>query len=170
MEILKDYNITSYEYNENYTVDIVLEPTSNSEKNWGIWIHNKNTNTKFKFAEAPLTKMPTADKVAEAIERDMEHIINDYEEEFQPSNFDDLEETEETPQISNLLDTYERTLKNCEFYEKEEDYAHLLNEIGVLRGAAYGLEENGICVHTPEHHHFIEVQNAIFEHDKSREE
>lgn len=43
-----------------------------------------------------------------------------------------------------LLSLYDRTLKNCEFYERENDKIHLLAEIGCLRGISYCLEENGI--------------------------
>lgn len=40
-----------------------------------------------------------------------------------------------------LLDIYERTDRNCAYYESKNDDALLLNEIGVLRGIAYAIEE-----------------------------
>ena len=40
----------------------------------------------------------------------------------------------------NLLELFDRTTKNCEFYEQEQDNAALLNEIGVLRGIMYCIE------------------------------
>lgn len=40
-----------------------------------------------------------------------------------------------------LLRVYSRTYNNCIFYEKENRKADLLNEIGVLRGIAYCIEE-----------------------------
>ena len=40
-----------------------------------------------------------------------------------------------------LVEIYDRTLKNCEFYENEQNYPALLNEIGCLRGIAYSIEQ-----------------------------
>lgn len=40
----------------------------------------------------------------------------------------------------NMIAIFERTLNNCEFYKDEGKEAHLLNEIGVLRGIAYCIE------------------------------
>ncbi len=42
-----------------------------------------------------------------------------------------------------MVDVYERTLKNCAFYESEGMERKLLNEIGVLRGVAYCLGDTG---------------------------
>lgn len=42
-----------------------------------------------------------------------------------------------------MMELYTRTLKNCQFYEKENDKLHLLSEIGCLRGIGYCLEEIG---------------------------
>lgn len=63
--------------------------------------------------------------------------------------------------IQNLLAIYERTINNCLFYEKENKKEHLLNEIGVLRGVAYCLESVGICPHTKEFFHMIDLQNEL---------
>lgn len=61
-----------------------------------------------------------------------------------------------------MKELYERTLRNCEYYEQGKDFKRLLNEIGVLRGIAYCLENNGQCVHDDEKFiHFIEMQNNI---------
>lgn len=40
-----------------------------------------------------------------------------------------------------LLTVYTRTLKNCLYYWEEGKPAALLNEIGVLRGCVYALEQ-----------------------------
>lgn len=40
-------------------------------------------------------------------------------------------------------DIYNRTMNNCKFYEKENQALKLLNEIGVLRGISYCLENEG---------------------------
>lgn len=40
----------------------------------------------------------------------------------------------------SLLELFDRTFKNCEFYEQEHDNDALLNEIGVLRGIMYCIE------------------------------
>ena len=41
----------------------------------------------------------------------------------------------------SLLRVYSRTYNNCIFYQSENRKAELLNEIGVLRGIAYCIEE-----------------------------
>lgn len=40
----------------------------------------------------------------------------------------------------SLLELYDRTQKNCQFYEQQENAPALLNEIGVLRGIMYCIE------------------------------
>lgn len=61
-----------------------------------------------------------------------------------------------------MKELYERTIRNCEYYEANKDFKRLLNEIGVLRGIAYCLENNGQCVHADERFiHYIEMQNNI---------
>ena len=42
-----------------------------------------------------------------------------------------------------MIKVYERTLMNCSFYESRGMERKLLNEIGVLRGVAYCLEDTG---------------------------
>jgi hypothetical protein len=49
--------------------------------------------------------------------------------------------------VQSLVEIYERTKRNCLFYENSNQEKHLLNEIGCLRGVAYCLEEAGVCVH-----------------------
>ena len=43
--------------------------------------------------------------------------------------------------LGKLQALYNRTLKNCYYYESMGNKAALLNEIGVLRGIAYCIEE-----------------------------
>lgn len=62
-----------------------------------------------------------------------------------------------------MEEIFGRTLNNCRFYEKEGKETHLLNEIGVLRGIAYCLEESGECIHTEEFFYFIEKQNELLQ-------
>ena len=62
---------------------------------------------------------------------------------------------------TTLEELWLRTLNNCNFYEKEGKVAHLLNEIGVLRGLAYVIELTGNCPHSEEFLHFIEIQNVL---------
>lgn len=63
---------------------------------------------------------------------------------------------------NKLMKLYERTLNNCYFYEKEKDVAHLLNEIGCLRGIAYSLEEAGINPFSLSGlEHFIDISNRL---------
>ena len=60
-----------------------------------------------------------------------------------------------------MKEIYFRTIENCKFYEEQNDRKHLLNEIGCLRGIAYCLEAEGICVHDEAFLHFIELQNSM---------
>ncbi len=61
-----------------------------------------------------------------------------------------------------LMAIWNRTLKNCKFYEEEKKYSNLLNEIGVLRGITYAYEEltDSLPI-SDEFLHFIDVQNEI---------
>lgn len=65
-----------------------------------------------------------------------------------------------------LQDIFERTLNNCKHYEREEMPASLNNEIGVLRGVAYCLECFGVCVHTSDFIHFIQIQQEATKQEK----
>ena len=66
----------------------------------------------------------------------------------------------DVPFDSKLMDLFNRTLSNCDFYEKENRTTSLLNEIGVLRGIAYCLEALNIDVlEFPSFQHYIEIQN-----------
>lgn len=66
-----------------------------------------------------------------------------------------------------IIELFERTMKNCNFYEKENQVAHLLNEIGVLRGIAYVMEEMKLCPHTEEFLYYINLQNVILDKMKN---
>lgn len=60
-----------------------------------------------------------------------------------------------------FLDIFDRTIKNCEYFAKEGKSMSLSNEIGVLRGIAYCMEIVGLCPHTEEFAHFIELQEKL---------
>ena len=62
-----------------------------------------------------------------------------------------------------IMRDYERTLKNCEFYEREGKTVCLNNEIGVLRGLMYSMETilGYIPMNDDRTNHFIEVQNEL---------
>ena len=54
-------------------------------------------------------------------------------------------------EMSKMLDLYNRTLKNCEYYNYKDMYKKkadisLANEIGALRGIAYCLELQGFDI------------------------
>lgn len=44
---------------------------------------------------------------------------------------------------TRMVEIYERTLNNCAYYESAGMERKLINEIGVLRGVAYCLEDTG---------------------------
>ena len=50
-------------------------------------------------------------------------------------------------EVSPLLELFDRTMRNCLFYEREGKPNCLLNEIGVLRGICYALNEVGYYYH-----------------------
>ena len=60
-----------------------------------------------------------------------------------------------------LVKLFDRTMRNCYFYEREGRDADLLNEIGVLRGLAYAMEEVGIHQYDGEYYRFIDIQNHL---------
>ena len=60
-----------------------------------------------------------------------------------------------------VKEIFERTLNNCIFYENQGNGKRLLNEIGVLRGVAYVMDEMGICSHNQLFVHFIDLQNKL---------
>ena len=62
-----------------------------------------------------------------------------------------------------VIEIYNRTMKNCKFYEREGKKPELLNEIGTLRGVAYCVEALGECPHNDELFHFIEIQNELLQ-------
>ena len=63
---------------------------------------------------------------------------------------------------SELQEIFERTKRNCLFYEKERKHASLMNEIGCLRGIVYCLEAVGVCPHHDEEFlRLIGVQQKI---------
>ena len=64
---------------------------------------------------------------------------------------------------SVLIALYDRTLKNCLFYEKEGNTAALLNEIGCLRGIAYCMEYAMIYKHYTDSQfiRLIEIQQEM---------
>ena len=73
------------------------------------------------------------------------------------------DETELETVQKSMLELFERTLKNCRFYKEEGDTARLLNEIGVLRGIAYCMEEVDLCPHSDEFSMWIGMQQQIIE-------
>ena len=64
---------------------------------------------------------------------------------------------------SIILDSFNRTMNNCRFYEQEGNELSLLNEIGVLRGLAYALDafSSKDCYHSDDFIHFINRQQEL---------
>lgn len=55
-----------------------------------------------------------------------------------------------------------RTVGNCCWYESKGDKASLLNEIGVLRGLSYAMDNIGLCPHVNFHFmHFMSLQQEL---------
>lgn len=65
-----------------------------------------------------------------------------------------------TPKQTIFKD-FDRTLRNCRFYEKEGMTQCLLNEIGVLRGLAYALEAHGFNIRFEEFLYYIAVSGEM---------
>ena len=62
-----------------------------------------------------------------------------------------------------LTSIFYRTIRNCQFYEREKDLKKLLNEIGCLRGIAYSLEALGsdLPYNDKEFARFIDLQEKL---------
>lgn len=67
--------------------------------------------------------------------------------------------------MKKLIALYERTLKNCRFYEAEGKEWALMNEIGCLRGILYAIEEIEPCFTFTEAIPFIEKQQEFRTND-----
>ena len=66
--------------------------------------------------------------------------------------------------ITKIMQDFERTLANCEYYAKlpAKDVAvRFSNEIGVARGLAYALEALGVCPHTEQFLKFVRIQQLL---------
>lgn len=64
-----------------------------------------------------------------------------------------------------------RTLRNCDFYLREQKMVSLANEIGVLRGISYCIDIMGGEILDPEEYeklnYYISVQQSLKEVDKN---
>lgn len=94
------------------------------------------------------------------------------------ASFEHHEETKDSQMILDGQTTYETysdaaketlpsifdmTLNNCIYYEKEGMQAHLLNEIGILRGIMYCLDSIGIRPQNKKIYELIEKQQQLKE-------
>lgn len=68
--------------------------------------------------------------------------------------------------IIKIYDLYCKTINNCYYYKKNNDYIHLLNEIGVLKGLEESLRLLNIGVAKIEFNKFIEIQNYLLKNNK----
>ena len=70
--------------------------------------------------------------------------------------------------VTPLLQLFDRTMRNCLFYEKEGKTNCLLNEIGVLRGIDYVLCEVGYFFHITHKdlYRLIDIQNEMLKAEK----
>lgn len=95
----------------------------------------------------------TVDHTVDYLKRYRQVVSSELSEENNPA-------VSNKPFASKLMDLFNRTLSNCEFYENENRTTSLLNEIGVLRGIAYCLEALNIDVlELSAFQHYIEIQN-----------
>lgn len=60
-----------------------------------------------------------------------------------------------------VMELWNRTLKNCRYYEQENKLKYLLREIGVLRGLADVLRISNQSYYTEEYQHFLNIQNEL---------
>ena len=65
--------------------------------------------------------------------------------------------------IIQIYDLYCKTLNHCYYYKEKNDYIHLLNEIGVLRGLEESLKILNIGIAHIEYKMFIDLQNELIE-------
>ena len=64
-----------------------------------------------------------------------------------------------------LYDLFERTARNCIYYEREKDLFHFWNEINCLRGIYYCIDGRDLLDKEDIElfNHFIEFSNLIYE-------
>lgn len=70
-------------------------------------------------------------------------------------------ENERSKAQEKIMEIYERTMKNCFFYQERGFKDALLNEIGVLRGIMYCMEAEGLYPNDEnlsDIEHFIDIQ------------
>lgn len=75
--------------------------------------------------------------------------------------------------ISKIMEDYERTLANCEYYAQlplKDVQVILANEIGVARGLAYALEALGVCPHSARFLKVIKMQQMLKYIEKIKKE
>ena len=100
----------------------------------------------------------TVDYTVNYLKRYRQVVSSELSEENNPAVSNKV--TNDAPFDSKLMDLFNRTLSNCEFYENKNRTTSLLNEICVLRGIAYCLEALNIDVlELSAFQHYIEIQN-----------
>lgn len=70
--------------------------------------------------------------------------------------------------IIKIYDLYCKTINKCYYYKDNNDYIHLLNEIGVLRGLEEALRLFNIGVAHIEYKNFIDLQDILINKYKKK--
>ena len=107
-----------------YCIDICEDAEERS-----AWLYRSNNSVKMLMWGEEVTN--DRDEFLDCVFSNIPDYVEDYEEEY----------GEGAALIEKLDAIYERTMRNCHFYKDEGKNRHLLNEIGVLRGISYCLDE-----------------------------
>lgn len=136
----------TYEYRDGFLVDIV-----DSGDEISAYLYHKNYGVKDLMFELMKKDVESEEELKEMITNNLtnQSFIENYTEEYMEGN----EYNGET-----MMDVYRRTLRNCQFYEKENNIKKLINEIGVLRGIFYCLQSVGVSCEDDEFKYFIDKQ------------
>ncbi len=131
-----------YKYNDEYSIEIMEEVTPSGEEMWESWLVKKDYGFKSSTVGIFKKDIPTVDEYLEIVLNDIDLYIESYEEELMlvESDPDIVLNRPVCDMFNELLD---RTIENCQFYEKENRKKNLLNEAGCLRGITYAIDKVG---------------------------
>ena len=165
-------NITTrtYDYDGTYMVEIVT-----TEEYYEAWLYNVDYGYKMLMFGCSRAKQ-SYKKFINDVEYQVRDYIGYYIEEVEDKEFDNCavaDEDIDNPVVVNIqsaiVELFDRTYNNCLWYQGRNEEYSLANETGVLRGIAYCMEVVGLCPHTDEFLHMIDVQQELKSRDNKGE-
>ena len=138
----------TYEYRDGFLVDIV-----DSGDEVSAYLYHKNYGVKDLMFGLMKKDVESEEELKEMITNNLtnQSFIENYTEEYM--NGKECGET--------VMDIYNRTIRNCKYYESIHDDISLINEIGVLRGIYYCLQTVGVAPEDEVVSRFFETQEKL---------